>query len=87
MAWILNSSQRPTPASGRERVAQALMDAGSSPEPVQSWTQGAAKLAQGYMGGLLARDAGMGTKPMDIRPPAQQGGMLMRLGQIFGGGG
>jgi len=40
--------------SGRQRVADALMQAGTSFEPMQSWTQGLAKIAQGGIGGYLA---------------------------------
>jgi hypothetical protein len=44
-----------TPAkSGRQRLADALMTMGSQFEPMQSWTQGLAKIAQGGIGGYMA---------------------------------
>lgn len=39
------------------RVAQALMAEGSDYSPIGHWTQGLARLSQGIMGGLKARDA------------------------------
>lgn len=57
-------SGSPVPASqssGRQRVADALMQMGAQFAPVQSWTQGLAKIAQGGIGGYLAGQERRGT--------------------------
>lgn len=58
----------------RQNVANAMMAEGSSTAPVQHFSQGLARLAQGAVGGAMAREAMPEQQPgapMDIRPPAQ----------------
>ncbi len=47
----------PTQIDAQRKVAQALMAQGTDSSPVQSWTQGASRVAQAIFGGMQARDA------------------------------
>ncbi len=46
--------------SGREKVADAMTEEGSSMDPIEHPMQGAARMAQGYFGGKMKRKMGMG---------------------------
>jgi hypothetical protein len=48
--------ERASPAASRRRLAEALIKEGSSGAPVQSWTQGLARVTQALMGGYMARE-------------------------------
>jgi hypothetical protein len=50
-SYILTPGINPKEESLRRRAAYALMAQGSSGEPVQHWTQGLARMAQGALGG------------------------------------
>src|SRR5687768_13473885 len=52
----------PTQIDAQRKVAQALMAQGSDYSPVQSWTQGASRVAQAIFGGMQARDANEATR-------------------------
>lgn len=52
----------PTQIDAQRKVAQAMMAQGSDYSPVQSWTQGAARVAQAMFGGMMARDANEAAK-------------------------
>lgn len=52
----------PDEIAAERKVAQALMAQGMDYSPVQSWTQGAARVAQAMMGGLDYRMAGEAAK-------------------------
>lgn len=52
----------PTQIDAQRKVAQALMAQGSDYSPVQSWTQGASRVAQAIFGGMQARDANEAAK-------------------------
>jgi hypothetical protein len=56
--WGDNGAQlSPEQIAARRKTADALMLAGSDASPIRSWTQGAARVAQGVMGGLDYREA------------------------------
>lgn len=65
-------------ASAKQRLAQALMQQGSSQDPVGSWTQGLARMANGYEGGRLQNQinqgqiGGSGSIPTTSTPPVSQ---------------
>jgi hypothetical protein len=43
--------------TARQRVGQALLNAGTNGQPVQSWTQGLADVASAGIGGAMMRGA------------------------------
>lgn len=51
------SGSKDTPAARRRRIAEALMAKGIETTPIQHWTQGMARVAQGLVGGWEARQA------------------------------
>jgi len=48
----------PSTIAARRKLAEAMLAASTDAQPVQSWSQGAAKIAQAMMGGLAMRRAG-----------------------------
>src|SRR6185312_11462474 len=48
--------------TAQRKVAQAMLAQGADYTPVQSWTQGAARVAQAMFGGLQAHDANEAAK-------------------------
>lgn len=52
----------PSQIDAQRKVAQALMAQGTDYSPVQSWSQGAARVAQAIFGGMQARDANEAVK-------------------------
>jgi hypothetical protein len=69
----------PTEIEAQRKVAQAMMAKGGDYSPVQSWTQGAARVAQAMFGGLMAHDANSAAK-------ANQEAESQLLTSIIGGG-
>lgn len=59
-----NGGARLTPEQidAQRKVAQAMMERGSDYSPVQSWSQGAARVAQALIGGLESRQADQASK-------------------------
>jgi hypothetical protein len=51
MALIPTTQVNVSPDDYKRRIAYALMQEGAKNEPIQAWTQGLAKLAQGALGG------------------------------------
>lgn len=69
----------PTEIEAQRKVAQAMMAKGGDYSPVQSWTQGAARVAQAMFGGLMAHDANSAAK-------TNQEAEAQLLTSILGGG-
>lgn len=56
--WGANGAQlTPDQIAARRKVAEAMMEKAGDYSPVRSWTQGLARVAQGVVGGLNAREA------------------------------
>lgn len=72
----------PEQIAAEKKVANALMMRGSDYSPVQHWTQGAARVAQGLMGGLDWRMADEAGK----RNTAKDKEILTNLMPLFQGG-
>jgi hypothetical protein len=61
--WGTGGSQMtPEEIAAQRKVAQAMIAQGSDYSPVQSWSQGAARVAQAIFGGMQARDANEAAK-------------------------
>lgn len=61
--WGAGGSQMtPEEIAAQRKVAQAMLAQGSDYSPVQSWSQGAARVAQAIFGGMQARDANEAAK-------------------------
>ena len=60
--WSGNERLTPEQVQRKRKVAQALMKEGGNYSPVQSWTQGAARVAQALVGGWEDRKAGEAEK-------------------------
>jgi len=52
----------PAQIDAQRKVAQAMLAKGGDYSPVQSWSQGAARVAQAVFGGLMAHDADQAAK-------------------------
>jgi hypothetical protein len=70
----------PEAIAAQRKIAQAMIARGSDYSPIQSWTQGAARVAEGLMGGLDARQADVAER----RNAAAEKELLASL--ITGGG-
>ena len=66
-------------ADRRRRIAEAMMKAGMDTSPVQHWTQGLNRVAQGLLGGWEARKA-------DEEEKAGQAGVGTDVLALYGGG-
>lgn len=61
--WGAGGAQMtPDEIATQRKVAQAMLAQGSDYSPVQSWSQGAARVAQAIFGGMQARDANEAAK-------------------------
>lgn len=61
--WGAGGAQlTPEQIAAQQKVAQALLEKGMDYSPVQSWSQGAARVAQSLFGGMQMRDASEATK-------------------------
>jgi hypothetical protein len=61
--WGAGGSQMtPEEIAAQRKVAQAMMAQGTDASPVQSWSQGAARVAQAIFGGMQAHDANEAAK-------------------------
>jgi hypothetical protein len=61
--WGAGGSQMtPEEIAAQRKVAQAMIAQGADYSPVQSWSQGAARVAQALFGGMQARDANEAAK-------------------------
>jgi len=74
----------------RQKVADAMIESGNSTEPVGHWMQGAARAAQGAVGGAMKRKLNAPARPTQLVPkkhrPGRFGGMVKRgLSGMFGG--
>ncbi len=56
------SQMTPEEIASQRKVAQAMMAQGADYSPVQSWSQGAARVAQALFGGMQAKDASEAAK-------------------------
>jgi hypothetical protein len=73
------SQMTPEEIAVQRKVAQAMMAQGSDYSPVQSWSQGAARVAQAIFGGMQARDANEAAK-------ANAASETALIGSLFSGG-
>lgn len=69
----------PEEITAQRKVAQAMLAQGADYTPVQSWTQGAARVAQAMFGGLQAHDANEAAKTNAANDATL-------LASLFGGG-
>lgn len=70
----------PSQIDAQRKIAQAMMAQGGDFSPVQSWTQGAARVAQAMFGGMMARDANDAVKN-------NQAAEAQLISSVLGGGG
>lgn len=71
-----------TGSDARKRMAMALLARGTDASPVQSWSQGAARLAQGLFGGMALRNA---EEEEDAVRQREAGDMASALSTLRGG--
>jgi hypothetical protein len=77
---VIEPGETPESFKRRQLIAQALMAKGMSDEPIQHWTQGAARMAQAAIGG------GLGWKAEQDQKDAQRQALTDALGALGGGG-
>jgi GH24 family phage-related lysozyme (muramidase) len=77
---VIEPGETPESFKRRQLIAQALMAKGMSDEPIQHWTQGAARLAQAAIGG------GLGWRAEQDQKDAQRQALTDALGALGGGG-
>ena len=103
MAFLLNDASPQTRMAAKQRLADSLFARSQDSAPIKHWSEGLAKVAQGYAGGRLQRkinEAGPAASnaPTDILPPSMrrqtEGGLPALPGKVkrgitgmFGGGG
>jgi hypothetical protein len=68
----------------RRKIAAQEMAAGGDYSPVQSWTQGAARLAQGLVGGLDMRNADRASRDLSQQRGSQIAALLANSGAPSG---
>lgn len=73
----------PDELAQRRKLAQALMERGNDYSPVQSWTQGAARVANSIFGAMMARDANEAEKAAREKANADTAALF---GGVTGGG-